>query len=254
MRRLSKEQGQKLATALLAQARATLPERAAEWTQFDASDPGVTLLEVLAYLVENLLSPKDRIPPRCAALAQRLADAARAPAGAGAPRGTCALQRVNYSTGRLLTAEDFRQEQTYLRARLQRRNRLLHGAGIVTGLQVTVPPAKDSRRQRVALQPGLALDPRGEELEVCTPQLVPLPARGEALLLQLLFAERLTVPAPVLASDATGGEQQFSRVEETVTIVLAPTAQADAVSIARLTFSRGGWRVDRGYKPPRART
>ena len=85
MPRIKKEQGRKLATALLAQARATLPELAANWTEFEASDPGVTLMEVLAYTVENLRSPTDEIPPRCAALARRLADAARVPADAGAP-------------------------------------------------------------------------------------------------------------------------------------------------------------------------
>jgi len=249
MQRLNEEQLQQFATTLLTQARALLPE----WTQFNDSDPGITLLELFAFLTENLLYRQNQIPPRGVALAQRLADAALALAGAGAPQGACLPQRVNYSAGQLLTAEDFLQEQTYLRARLRRRNRLLHGAGIVSGLEVSVPSGKDSQGQSVAIQPGFALDPRGEELELCVPRLLPLPPRGKLLFVQLLFAERPTSPVPVVQSAAASDEQQFSRVEETVRIVLAPEVHADAVSIARLAFTRGYWRVDRTFKPPRVR-
>jgi hypothetical protein len=247
MSRLNEEQFQQFATALLTQARATLPD----WTEFNESDPVITLLELFAFLTENLLCRQNQIPPEGVALAQRLADAALALTGASAPQGVCLPQRVNYFDGQLLTAEDFLQEQTYFRARLRRRNRLLHGAGIMSGLKVSVPSGKDSQGQSVAIQPGFALDSRGEELELCMPRLLPLPVRGKSLFVQLLFAERPTAPVP--ASGPTGSEQQFSRVEETATIVLAPEVQADAVSIARLAFSRGSWRLDRGFKPPRAR-
>lgn len=245
MQRLNKNQLQQFANALLTQARATTPD----WTQLNDSDPGVTLLELFAFLTENLLYRENQIPPRGVAPARRLADAALALTGVSAPQGGCLPQRVNYFDGQLLTAEDFLQEQTYFRARFRRRNRQFHGAGIVSGLQVSL--GKDSQDQRVEVQPGFALDARGEELELCAPRLLPLPARGKSLLVQLLFAERPTAPVP--ASGATGDGQQFSRVEETVTIVLAPNIQADAVSVARLTFSRGSWHVDRGFKPPRAR-
>jgi hypothetical protein len=247
MSRLNEEQFQQFATALLTQARATTPD----WTQSNDSDPGITLLELFAFLTENLLYRENQIPPRGVALARRLADAALALTGVGAPQGVCLPQRVNYFAGQLLTAEDFLQEQTYFRGRFRRRNRQFHGAGIVSGLQVSV--GKDNQGPSVTVHPGFALDSRGEELELCAPYLLPLPARGKSLLVQLLFAERRTAPVPLPAGGATRDEQQFSRVEETATIVLAPEVQADAVSIARLAFSRGHWRVDRGCKPPRAR-
>ena len=247
MRRLNEEQLQQIATALVTQVGAIVPE----WTQFNESDPGITLLELFAFLTENLLYRQNQIPSRGVPVAQRLADAALAFVGTGAPQGGCLPQRVNYFDGQLLAAGDFRQEQTYFRARLRRRNRFLHGAGIVSGLQVSV--GKDNQGQNVTVQPGFALDPHGEELEVCLPRLLPLPAGGKSLFVQVLFAERLTAPAPLSASAATDSDQQFTRVEETVTIVLAPNAQADAVSIGRLAFSRGSWRVDRSFKPPRAR-
>jgi hypothetical protein len=247
MRPLNEEQLQQFATVLLTQARAIVPE----WTQFNDSDPGITLLELFAFLTENLLYRQNQIPSRGVALAPRLADAALALARANAPQVACLPQRVNYFAGQLLTAEDFLQEQTYFRARLRRRNHLLHGAGIVSGLQVSVPSDKDNQSQSVAIQPGFALDPRGEELELCMPRLLPLPPRGKSLFVQLLFAERLTAPVPVSASADASREQQFSRVEETVTIVLAPEVQAEAVLSARLVFTRGRWGVDRNFKPPR---
>jgi hypothetical protein len=208
-------------------------------------------LELFAFLTENLLYRQNQIPSRGIPVARRLADAALALAGTGAAQGACLPPRVNYFDGQLLAADDFRQEQTYFRARLRRRNRLLHGAGIVSGLQVSV--GKDNQGQSVTVQPGFALDARGEELELCAPRLLPLPLPGKSLLVQLLFVESPTSPVPVAPSGPASNAQQFSRVEETVTIVLAPDLQADAVSIARLAFTRGYWRMDRSFKPPRVR-
>jgi hypothetical protein len=170
-------------------------------------------------------------------------------------QAACGVQRVNYFAGQLLNAEDFVAEQNYFRTRLRRRNRLLHGAGIVSGLSVSVASGQGSPGQTVVVKPGSALDPQGEEIEVCNETGMPLPVKGRRLLVQLLFAERPTapVPAPVSVSAAPDSEQRFSRVEETFAVVLAPVSQADAVSIGRLTFGRGRWRVDRGFKPPRAR-
>lgn len=170
-------------------------------------------------------------------------------------QAACGVSRVNYFAGQLLSTEDFVTEQNYFRKRLRRLNRLLHGTGIVSGLGVSVASGQVSPGQTVVVKPGSALDPQGEEIEVCNESGMPLPAKGNRLLVQLMFAERPTepVPAPVSVSAAPDSEQQFSRVEETFAVVLAPVAQADAVAIARLTFDRGRWRVDRNFKPPRAR-
>lgn len=248
MPRLNEEQIQQFASAFLTQARGISPD----WTDFNDSDPGVTLLQLFTFLTENLLYRQNQMPARGIPLAQRLANAALALAGAGASQGgPCLPERVNYFDGQLLSAEDFRQEQTYFRARLRRRNRFLHGTGIVSGLQVSV--GNDNQGPCVTIQPGFALDPRGEELQLCAPRALPLPVSGKSLLVQLLFAEKPTPPLPVAPSEAAGDEHQFSRIEETVAIVLEPKAQLDAVPIARLAFTRGHWRVDRTFKPPRVR-
>ncbi|MGD9528298.1 baseplate J/gp47 family protein [Pseudonocardia sp.] len=45
------------------QARALIPELCPEWTDHNAGDPGITLVELLAWLTEMLLFSVDQIPP-----------------------------------------------------------------------------------------------------------------------------------------------------------------------------------------------
>ncbi len=252
MRALSERQLQEAAAALLTQVRAAAPE----WTDFNDSDPGITLLQLFAFVTESLLSRQSQIPPRGAEAARRLARAASALTVADSPEADCGVQRVNYFAGQLLNAKDFADEQDYFRARLRRGNRLLHGSGVVSGLGVSVAPGGGAPSQSVLVEPGFALDPRGEEIEVCQRTAAPLPPGGKQLFAQLLFAERPTSPVPVPTSTGvatSGDQQQFSRVEEKFAVVLAPAVQAGAVPIARLTFSRGRWRLDRRFQPPEVR-
>jgi hypothetical protein len=46
---------------LIEEARALIPSLAPEWTNYNASDPGVTLVELLAYLTESLLYRVNRV-------------------------------------------------------------------------------------------------------------------------------------------------------------------------------------------------
>ncbi len=162
--------------------------------------------------------------------------------------------RVAYFDGQLLGTADFVDEQSYFRTRLRRRNLFLHGAGVVSGLQVAVAPTTGPGDQSVVVKPGFAFDPRGEEIEVCETTAVPLPPRGRRLFVQLLFVERPADPVPTPGSPAATSEDEplHSRIEETFTVVLTETVRADALSIARLAFRRGRWQVDRRFKPPRA--
>src|SRR3954466_14572848 len=49
---------------LLDDALARIPVHTPEWTNFNASDPGVTLVEVFAFLTESLLYRANQIPER----------------------------------------------------------------------------------------------------------------------------------------------------------------------------------------------
>src|SRR5918997_3973303 len=49
---------------LLDEALARIPVHNPEWTNFNKSDPGVTLIELWAFLTENLLYRSNQIPER----------------------------------------------------------------------------------------------------------------------------------------------------------------------------------------------
>lgn len=169
-------------------------------------------------------------------------------------RGGDGVKRVAWFEGKLLSAADFVDEQSYFRERLRRRNLLLHGAGIVSGLEVSLAPPAGPGGPFVVVEPGFAFDPLGEEIEVCRQVTMPLPPRGLSLSVQLRFVERPAdpVPAPLSPGPASTGGSVPSRIEESFAIDLTAAAREDALSIARLAFRRGRWQLDRRFKPPRA--
>ncbi len=85
------------------------------------------------------------------------------------PDGPQTLKRSRFFSGQLLTPEDFEREQQYVREKLKRHNRTLHGFGIVSGLQVKIDSGQ------IVVGPGLALDCEGNELLIETPQTVAAP-------------------------------------------------------------------------------
>jgi hypothetical protein len=84
-------------------------------------------------------------------------------------------QRVRYFFGMLMGEDDFNQEQAYLLAKARRHNRMLHGWGIVAGLEVS---ALGSEGRHVSVAPGYALDPCGNEISVEESVLVEVPYEG----------------------------------------------------------------------------
>ena len=91
---------------------ATAP--APEWTEYNQRDPGVTVLELLAWLTESLVYRTERLSHDGVAHASRLAAAALAlVSSCEQPEGSV-LKRANFYTGRRLNEEEFRDEQDYL--------------------------------------------------------------------------------------------------------------------------------------------
>ena len=173
--------------------------------------------------------------------------------------------RVRYFTNQVLGVADFETEQRYLIERLRRRNRWLHGWGIVGGLQVSVGA------HEVAVAPGLALDCLGNEIEVDQPGRWPLPTAGKACYLTLAFAERAVEPVPVPAGPSPGDDEAitYSRVKEGWVLTYAPEDPArahaargrrsepcgkpHAIALARLLGARSRWRLDPRFRAGRAR-
>lgn len=76
--------------------------------------------------------------------------------------------RPQWKAGSYLSADGCQLEQSYRLQRLRRRNRELHGWGVLCGLWV-VPAANGPDPWEVQICPGYAIGPYGDELEVFQP-------------------------------------------------------------------------------------
>jgi hypothetical protein len=213
------------------------------WTDHNESDPGVTLAELMAFLAESLLTRPE--PSRRAAITRlrdvvnRLERATMSPCRELSP-----LTRLRYFHGRLLSPDDLALEQRYVRDKQRRHNLLLHGVGIVQGLEVTVEPGPGDAPV-IAVSPGVAVGPDGEELVVCE-RITSNIAAGQSpslVILRLVDRPGAVVPAP-------DGEEA-SRIEEVVELhVLHEPRPGDAV-IGRVEQVDGAWRLDPEFKRQR---
>ena len=120
------------------------------------------------------------------------------------------FERMHYRSGMLLTADEFATEQTYHVERRRLLNRMLHGAGIVSGLEVTGGPDDGA----VTVSPGFALDARGREILICEPEHVTVPTGDGAISVYAMYAEV---------------ETERSTIRETYTLDASPTPPDDAV-------------------------
>jgi hypothetical protein len=81
------------------------------------------------------------------------------------------LLRPEYRPGNYLLADDLKTGQAYLQHRLLRHNRLLHGSGVVCGMNVSA--ANDpSYPWGIYVCPGYAIGPCGDELIIEQPELL----------------------------------------------------------------------------------
>lgn len=81
-------------------------------------------------------------------------------------------KRNRYYTGKYMTARDFRDEQDYFLSHHRLHNRLMHGWGVLYGLQVTPHPGDCPAH--VVVTPGIAIDCCGRELILRKPLPVPI--------------------------------------------------------------------------------
>jgi hypothetical protein len=171
------------------------------------------------------------------------------------------ITRPHYFAGALLAADDFTSEQNYHREKQRRHNLHCHGSGIVQGLKVSTVQ-KDSV-STVVVEPGVAIDPAGNEIELCLTARIALPESPSALQVGIRFLERLSAPVPSLSDLASSGSHP-SRAEEGCELLLNPVvarrgSQAKGPGIfpgilplAHLVRVRSVWRVSRKFKVPRA--
>jgi hypothetical protein len=224
--------------AMAADIVADVRRHAPEWTGVNESDPGVTILELFAFLTEQLLY-RAPVPSHAHPLVNHLIANLTALSGHAAPAN--GLTRVRYFDGQFLSADDLRAEQDYFREKSRLQNRWLHGAGVVTGLSVTLDPGSAEDAEPVVhVSPGCAIAPDGELLRVETGCVARyLSASASTAFVVLRFVER-----PIRPVAAVGKQAEPSRIEEGVAIEITAFELPHTVTVARLERGDGRWRVD----------
>lgn len=86
-----------------------------DWTDANLHDPGVTLLEFAAWIVESIFDRAEQVPDRAVLASSRLVLASLALASDRRQPDGSAIQRVSYFEGKLLDAGDLDREQDYVR-------------------------------------------------------------------------------------------------------------------------------------------
>ena len=232
--------------SLVAELQQTVSTHLPEWTSLNDSDPGVTLPQLLAWLASPLMYRAEQLPDRGRIWAFRAAVRLFELAGSSA-RSRDTLRRPSYFSGQMLDATTFQLEQNYAREKRRRHNRLLHGFGIVSGLDVRIVPADDRCSSRVVVEPGYAIDPLGEEIGLAGGASLAIPATDDQAFVTLRFWEH-PCPEPSPSELDTPG---VTCVEEACVVGLGPLIPESAVPIARLVRVNDDWIVDREFVAPR---
>jgi hypothetical protein len=175
------------------------------------------------------------------------------------------LQRPNYFAGRLLTVADLTAEQEYHQRKHRYHNLHFHGVGVVHGLKVSV--ANDKTGGTVVIQPGVAIDPAGNEVHLCATRRFSLPNSATEIQVGIRWMERLCGFIPAAGSEPAESASMPARVEEGCEVVLDPKAtpqsslarcssgkdSVDVLPLARVVRRGKAWRLDGKFKVPRVR-
>lgn len=238
---LRDDQQRQLVSDLVAAVKTISPD----WTSRSSSDPGITLLELLAWLADPCDFRLDQAPDTKADLLNNLI--AKLVGVRPGPCTTSFLTRPRYFYGQLLSAADFQAEQDYSRNMMKRHNCCLFGTGIVTGLRVTVDSTTSTKNEpAIAVAPGCAIAPDGQQLSVCEPLRCILRAPAPAGYVVLRYFERAIDPITALS-----GPPESSRIEEGVAVAFEEKPLGQGVVIARLKRKAARWLLDRQFHPPK---
>lgn len=233
------------ARRLVAAIRPVIDGMQPDWPDFNHSDPGVTLIELFAFVTESLLYRSVPEWVERSKAARRLANNMTIAAGACAADGRT-LKRPHYFAGKLLDAATMQAEQDYHREKRRRHHRYLHGCGIVRGLEVRVDAPGAPGRTRIVIEPGYALDANGDDVTIASCVRIALPHADHAVFVTIRTWDR-----PCAAVPAPAGEIDSDYVEEACLVAFTTAATPPALAIARLLRLNGGWAVDAAFVPRR---
>ena len=147
----------------------TMTAHAPGWTDHNGSDPGITTLELMAYLAEGLQYHHEIVPAGSDAASRIIRALERYKEGAVQMDAETLVaetwsgtKRPRYFSGRLLTPEDLTAEQEYHLGAHRRHLQRLHGFGVIAGMKVTLATSGDT----LTVEPGAAIDWHGREIQL----------------------------------------------------------------------------------------
>ncbi|RTE09423.1 hypothetical protein [Paenibacillus whitsoniae] len=151
------------------------------------------------------------------------------------------FERNRYFYGKLLTVRDFESEQKYFNDKRRMMNRLLHGSGVVTGLQVVAVDEKS-----VSVEMGAAIDSLGREIVVPSPMTMKLSMMdgftnnqyAKNVYLCIAYDEKDKEPVHAVANSSVRSDEinDYNRVLESYRLFIRETAPDPAsLPLANLT-------------------
>ncbi len=167
----------------------------------------------------------------------------------------CAIgpfSRNHYFTGKLLVERDFRDEQTYFIDKLRHHQQLLHGWGVICGLQVVEHPNPACQNRIVCIEPGAAVDCCGHDIVVRERDCIDVTALSgyddlsgstdtHTLQICLKYKECPTEKIPVLYDDCSCDDTQCApnRILESydVGLIVDPPSTPDTAHAPGLSWS-----------------
>jgi hypothetical protein len=168
------------------------------------------------------------------------------------------FERTRYFEGMVLSADDFRTEQEYHCNKRRMHNRCLHGSRVACGLEV------DLRRNKVHIEPGMALDCQGNEIVVSEPVKISLPSRKRRFFLTVAHAEIPIRPVHILGLGHGPETEKFSRIQETFELgwtardplaghhwhngAWVPCGRPHPIAIAKFVFRRRKIRLSKSFE------
>jgi hypothetical protein len=151
------------------------------------------------------------------------------------------FERNRYFYGKLLTVRDFESEQKYFNDKRRMMNRLLHGSGVLTGLQVVAVDEKS-----VSVEMGAAIDALGREIVVPSPMTLKLSMMdgfsnneyAKNVYLCIAYDEKEKEPVHAVANSSVRSDEinDYNRVLESYRLFIREDAPEPAkLPLANLT-------------------
>lgn len=152
------------------------------------------------------------------------------------------FSRNRYYQGKILTSADFTSEQLYMNGKRQFVNRMIAGAGIVCGLNVT---SLDD--QSIMVESGVAIDDMGREITVDSSAVKKLSAiegfesleSGRASLC-IRFQETETQPVYAINRQDSSREFEYNRIEDGYALFLTDASKMKEAFQPETEFYTGG--------------